>query len=419
MSKKIHVFVILFLLIWIGCRKTPDDDPGDRDSKQIPFSEVERLRSLGYLDYSASKATEKQGGVITFDEAHSYPGYNLYSIRILCRADLIDMRGSVIRSWHAPGSFWSNCIMLSNGDLLAIGAEPGATRLTDIEDDTRYIMRFSWNGDLIWKRHIPAHHDIELTPHNTLLVLTMNNRRIPAIHSEIDIRDNKLTLLSLDGEVLEECSFYDALTADPRIFTLQHLNRKVREDQKIIDLFHSNSVEWIHHPRLAKKHPLYSDGNILVCMRHQDSIAIINWDAKRVVWSWGQGHLSGPHDATVLENGSILLFDNGIARRWSRVIELDPLKKEIVWQYNAPDPTDFYTLGRGSSQRLPNGNTLIANSDSGQVFEVTPEGRIVWEFLTPFMNEKKHRATIVRMKRYETSFIDKMINRFEKNDAHE
>jgi hypothetical protein len=35
---------------------------------------------------------------------------------------------------------------------------------------------------------------------------------------------------------------------------------------------------------------------------------------------------------------------------------------------------------------LPNGNTLITESDNGRAFEVTREGEIVWEFLSP------HRA---------------------------
>ena len=38
------------------------------------------------------------------------------------------------------------------------------------------------------------------------------------------------------------------------------------------------------------------------------------------------------------------------------------------------------------AQRLPNGNTLITESDGGRALEVTPDRRIVWEFFNP------HRA---------------------------
>lgn len=105
------------------------------------------------------------------------------------------------------------------------------------------------------------------------------------------------------------------------------------------------------------------------------------------------------------------MFDNGLGRRWSRVIELDPLTKKIVWAYKAPNPADFYSATRGANQRLPNGNTLITNSDHGQVFEVTPDGEIVWEFLAPHVNDKGQRATIVQAHRYETQFVRELLDR--------
>jgi hypothetical protein len=40
----------------------------------------------------------------------------------------------------------------------------------------------------------------------------------------------------------------------------------------------------------------------------------------------------------------------------------------------------------GTGQRLPNGNTLITESDNGRAFEVTKDKEIVWEYVSP------HRA---------------------------
>ena len=37
----------------------------------------------------------------------------------------------------------------------------------------------------------------------------------------------------------------------------------------------------------------------------------------------------------------------------------------------------------GGVQRLANGNTLICESLHGRVFEVTPEGEIVWDYVCP------------------------------------
>ena len=56
--------------------------------------------------------------------------------------------------------------MLSNGDLLAIGIEmslkPGRRQLGSIPDDARYVMRLNWEGQVLWKQKLRAHHDIEV-----------------------------------------------------------------------------------------------------------------------------------------------------------------------------------------------------------------------------------------------------------------
>ena len=154
-----------------------------------------------------------------------------------------------------------------------------------------------------------------------------------------------------------------------------------------------------------KADPLGPD-NVLVCSRHQDTVAILDWRTKELVWAWGQGVLSGPHDASWLANGHLLVFDNGLERGWSRVVEVDPATGEIVWQYRDEQPEGFFTLSRGSAQRLANGDTLIAESDRGRAFEVTPDGEIVWEYFSPHVNEQDERATIVRMKRHPAAEID-------------
>jgi hypothetical protein len=95
-----------------------------------------------------------------------------------------------------------------------------------------------------------------------------------------------------------------------------------------------------------------------------------------------------------------LLFDNGDERGYSRIIELDPRTKEIVWQYKADPPEDFFSDSRGSCQRLPNDNILITESTKGRVFEITRSGEIVWEFYVPEIDEStKARKTIYRVVR--------------------
>ena len=56
---------------------------------------------------------------------------------------------------------------------------------------------------------------------------------------------------------------------------------------------------------------------------------------------------------------------------------------EPVWRYTAETPTDFYSRLVSSAQRLPNGNTLICEGMSGNVFQVTPDGKTVWKYVYP------------------------------------
>ena len=43
------------------------------------------------------------------------------------------------------------------------------------------------------------------------------------------------------------------------------------------------------------------------------------------------------------------------------------------------------------TQKLPNGNVLITESSGGRLFEVTPDKRIVWEYINPVRVGEKDR----------------------------
>jgi hypothetical protein len=72
----------------------------------------------------------------------------------------------------------------------------------------------------------------------------------------------------------------------------------------------------------------------------------------------------------------------------SRLLEIDPVTKHIVWQYTAEDsgrpPWTFFSSFVSNAQRLPNGNTLITEGMHGRIFQVTPSGQVAWEYLTPY-----------------------------------
>ena len=137
---------------------------------------------------------------------------------------------------------------------------------------------------------------------------------------------------------------------------------------------------------------------------------ILDQDTLRVTWSWGWDELEFPHMPRMLPTGNILIFDNGVKRGFSRILEMNPLTEKIVWTYQANPVDDFFSEWRGSSQRLPNGNTLICESEKGRVFEVTPDGTIVWEFWNPDLRETKRRR-IYRFMRMDRKVVTDLIGR--------
>ena len=57
---------------------------------------------------------------------------------------------------------------------------------------------------------------------------------------------------------------------------------------------------------------------------------------------------------------------------------------EIYWEYKGIDKTSYFDSWiRGAQHRLPNGNTLITESQGGRLLEVTREHKIVWEYYNP------------------------------------
>ena len=55
-----------------------------------------------------------------------------------------------------------------------------------------------------------------------------------------------------------------------------------------------------------------------------------------------------------------------------------------LWNYVARDTISFYGSFISGAHRMENGNTFINEGPKGRLFEVTPDGEIVWEYLVPY-----------------------------------
>ena len=104
-------------------------------------------------------------------------------------------------------------------------------------------------------------------------------------------------------------------------------------------------------------------------------VAICDADGK-ILWSHPttgpkSGH-AGHHDVQLLDNGNILFHEN-----WTTIIEMT-LNKKVVWTYDSStmNGNKGKRVDVHAFRRLPNGNTLIAESGIGRIIEVDKEGKI-------------------------------------------
>ena len=68
-------------------------------------------------------------------------------------------------------------------------------------------------------------------------------------------------------------------------------------------------------------------------------------------------------------------------------LEIDPATKKEVWAYQANPVMSFYSHHISGAERLDSGNTLICEGSSGHIFEVTPDGDTVWEYVNPRLDK--------------------------------
>ncbi|MBF0490787.1 MAG: hypothetical protein HQL15_09285 [Candidatus Omnitrophica bacterium] len=343
-------------------------------------------------------------GAHVYDASLSAPGFNLFD------GKLMNQKGELVKSWN----FRYLSTILSDGRYLA----------QEHYESKRWGL-FTWDDKPIWINEEPIHHDICLTPHNTILTFTKEMHRYKGrdvdfcVVVEFDMQGKELSRFSTWDHLKELQKFHQPLELDtPKLFFLPETAKRKKPSPwgGQYDYYRLNAIQILPDTSLGLKDSRFRAGHWLISFRHGSMMFILDQDSKAIVWKCIDGdvadRLEGQHGAHMLANGNILIFDNGRYRGWSRVIEIDPRDNRIVWQFRQEG---FYTLSQGYAQRLINGNTLITESERGRVFEVTPQGKTVWEYYHPDpQNEfnSQHpesygrRQWIYRMLRYDQKFIE-------------
>jgi len=357
----------------------------------------------------------KKTGLRIYKPEKSYNGYTLFAhLQTNLQTEiypiyLIDMKGNIVKQWMSDVGV-GKVQLRANGSIVfnsfpLWGVRPTFCRLKDITPQILKtgLYELDSQSNISWYYPGLLDHDFQVLSDGNFLI-----DRQEFIYKTLD---NDML------EVFQLKPIIEIITPDKKVNWTWRGDDHVKELENLIGLkvqlrrewAHNNACEIIKDNPLGKKDPRFQKGNIIFSYCHLDTIGIIDYLTGEIVWAWGPGILEEQHAPTMLDNGNLLIFDNGVTRDWARIIELNPLTEEIVWEYHAEPKKDLHSGYGSNASKLPNGNILICVSDKNQILEITPEGEIVWDFISTF-NVTNGLGGIYQAYRYSPEYVKDIIN---------
>jgi outer membrane protein assembly factor BamB len=362
------------------------DDPAQGKWRQargvaaLPTREVPAdVKAVPYLQ--GYRPAQDHPVVEERDPRATFEGLNFYVSGHAAEAVLMDLHGRTLHRWRYPLrrlwpdlakdpemaklEYWRRAYVFPNGDLLGIYEGQG-------------IVKLDAASRVLWAHRGGTHHDLFVMPDGTIYTLDREGKIIPRINPDKGVLEDFVTVLDPAGKVLRKISILESFENSPYASLLRRMPRDG-------DIFHTNTLE-VLDGRFADRDPAFRKGNLLISVLKLDTLAVLDPERRTIVWA-RTGEWRRQHQSTFLDDGHLLLFDNtGAGPGRSRVLEIEPATGKVVWQYGGTPAEDLFSKTLGSCQRLPNGNTLITESENGRAIEVTRDKRVVWEFYNP------HRA---------------------------
>lgn len=287
---------------------------------------------------------------------------------------LIDETGAEVHRWQTGVGLTKWTCLLPNGNLWT-NERVDAPAGVDLTLSGR-ICEYDWDGNLVWQHEDPGqHHDARRLDNGDTIYLA----NVPLSDAERAAVKGGVPGTEPDGGPFGEV----IRRVDPSGNTVWEWPFTNFGFDKFP--LHRNSNRWVHgHANAIDPLP---DGRFLVSSKVMNLLFIVNPATDEVDWTYQNDAMGGQHDAQMLDGGTILLFANGTYAsdlHASEVWELDPRTKEVVWRYRQrQNPLAFFSPMVSGCQRLWSGNTLICEGAKGCVAEMTPDGDVVWEYVSP------------------------------------
>lgn len=311
------------------------------------------------------------------------------------------------------------------------------------------IERRTWENEVLWSftannDSMRLHHDFTVTPEGNVIAICwevidslecIENGRDPGLLEGGELWSDKLIELQPDtmggADIVWEWRVWDHLVQD-------HDSTKanygvVADNQQLIDVNFgspsSQAADWLHM-NAVDYFPFYDTaGQIIISVPTFNEVWVIwhDWQFNdNLIWRWGNPEAYQRGDSTDQKlfyqhdihwgNGlgvnpgnpdftKFFVFNNRVPNvdttgTHSEVATISPIFDEYDggYEFNTTTgrwgPEDFewtYTqpglasTGLSSFQRLGNGGNLICNGRTGELFEITEDGALAWEYRTPLL----------------------------------
>jgi hypothetical protein len=368
-------------------------------------------------------------------------GYTLLAPVVSTETWLVDMCGRVVHHWDGEYKPGNAVYLLEDGHLLRTGMlGPSANPWFTTGGAGGNVQKISWDGEVVWDftyaspEHLP-HHDIEMLPSGNVLMIAWEKvtaedvieaGRDPALLVDdelwpdtiIEVRPTGPT----SGEIVWKWRAMDHLVQDR--FPAVRNHGVVADHPELIDINHvlHPQPDWLHANAVAYNAEL---DQIVLSVHNFSELWVIDHSttteqaagpAGDLLYRWGNPEAYGAgttddrqlflqHDAHWIADGlpgagHILVFNNGPGRAEPPFSSVDEIATPVdpsglypltpgspwdppasVWTYQGGE--EFYSKSISGAQRLPGGNTLVCEGSSGEIFEVTADGEILWSYVSP------------------------------------
>jgi Arylsulfotransferase (ASST) len=179
------------------------------------------------------------------------------------------------------------------------------------------------------------------------------------------------------------------------------------------DYFHLNSVE--------------PDGDgLVISARHVNAVYRVDRSTGDVVWKLGGTHrpesldvvgdgypepFIGQHDARLLPDGTLTVFDNHSFRERPRGVRfrIDAAAGTATVLDQATDPKVPLSPAEGSARRLPGGDWVVSWGSTPVLSEISPSGGVVWRL--SLWEAQNYRVQPIGFGRLEPSRLRRAMDR--------